>query len=237
MIPFTVAFHHATAHGVVTAVHIPDSPDPVPEGILGRLPREEQDFARESRGYRQVQFVGGRIALRLACEQLGAKPGALLPNDRGAAILPAGITGSISHKSTLAIAMAARAHQGILGIDLEDHGPPRLGIARKVLTPNELALIEQIPEQRRWIAVLLRFSMKEAIYKALDPYVRRYVGFHEAEVEPDLHGAAQVRLHLAQGEGPFIVDARYEWLFGRVLTSARIRPSTHDTLPQSTGTP
>ena len=36
--------------------------------------------------------------------------------------------------------------------------------------------------------------------------------------------AAVVELALAQGEGPFDVDARYEWLRGRILTSVRIRP-------------
>ena len=50
-------------------------------------------------------------------------------------------------------------------------------------------------------------------------------GFHEAEVEPDLDGAAVVKLVLTGGEGPFEVDARYEWLQGRLLTSVRIRPA------------
>jgi enterobactin synthetase component D len=223
VLPYTVAFHHATPHGVVTAVHIPDAPDPVPDEVLAQLPDPEAAHARTLRGYRQIEFAGGRIALRQACLQLGPAPAALLADDRGAPVLPAGLVGSISHKRGLAVAMAARVGQGTLGIDLEDYGPPRPSIAPRILTPEELAYVDALPDGRRWFAIVLRFSIKESIYKALDPYVRRYVGFHEARVEPDLHGAARVSLDLAHGEGPFDVDARYEWLRGRILTSVRIR--------------
>lgn len=233
MIPFSVAFAHATPHGVVTAVNIPDAPDPVPDGVLATLPPNEAEFARSLRGYRQVQFVGGRIALRESCAALGIRPGAILADDRGAPLLPGGLAGSVSHKATLAVGMAARPGRGTLGVDLEDYGPSRLGIASRVLTADELQAIAALPDQRRWIAVLQRFSIKEAIYKALDPYVKRYVGFHEAVVTPDLHGAASIELRLAPppgaggvvraAEGPFEVDARYEWLWGRLLTSVRIR--------------
>lgn len=223
MSDFSVAFHHATPHGVVSAIHIPDAPDPVPDGVLTRLPEAEAELARTLRGYRQVQFVGGRLALRLACEQLGVRPPPLLSDDRGAPRLPPGVAGSISHKGGLALAMAARATQGTLGVDLEDYGPPRPQIAPRVLTPDELAAVDALPPDRRWFGILLRFSVKESIYKALDPYVRRYVGFHEARVTPDLHGRAAIELLLANGEGPFEVDGRYEWLRGRVMTSVRIR--------------
>ncbi len=221
---FDVAFHHATPHGVVTAVHIPDSPDPVPEEVLARLSPAEAIHARTLKGYRQPSFVGGRLALRKACEQLGQHVSApILPDARGTPLLPAQLTGSISHKRDLAVGMVSFAAHGTLGVDLEDYGPPRLGIAEAVLRPEELAAIGSLPEARRWIAILVRFSIKESIYKALDPHVRRYVGFHEAFVEPDLQGGAQVALHLANGEGPFAVDARYEWLQGRLLTSVRLR--------------
>jgi 4'-phosphopantetheinyl transferase EntD len=224
--PFTISFHHATPHGVVTAVHLPDAPDPVPEAVLSRLPEVESAYARTLRGYRQVQFVGGRVAMRLACEQVGSRPPPLLPDDRGAPRIPPGLVGSISHKNTLAVAMAARAAQGTLGVDLEDYGPPRPGIATRILTATELRDVDALGGERRWFGVLVRFSIKEAIYKALDPYVHRYVGFHEAEVYPDLYGGARVALSLTGGEGPFQVDARYEWLRGRLLTSVRIRPGT-----------
>lgn len=218
-----MAFHHATPHGVLTAVHIPDSPDPVPERVLASLPGPEAAFARELRAYRQVSFVGGRIALRAAAAQLGQQVPPILPDDRSRPRLPPALAGSISHKRDLAVGMVSQAAHGTLGVDLEDYAPQRPSIAGHVLTEAEQATIASLPEGRRWIALLVRFSIKESVYKALDPYVRRYVGFTEAEVDPDLEGRARVALTLANGEGPFTVDARYEWLHGRLLTSVRIR--------------
>jgi enterobactin synthetase component D len=184
----------------------------------------EAELALSHKGYRQGQFVGGRLALRRACEQLGEQPPAIVSTARGAPTVGERLVGSISHKRTLAIGLAARSGQGSLGVDLEDYGPPRLGIAGHVLREAELEHLHQLPEARRWIALLLRFSVKEAVYKALDPYVQRYVAYHEAEVTPDLEGGAKVTLHLAHGEGPFDVDARYAWLHGRLITSVRIQP-------------
>ncbi len=222
--PFTVAFHHAAPHGALTAVHLADSPDAVPEAVLAALPDEEAELARSLRGYRQGQFVAGRLALRRACEQLGSRPPPLLSTDRGAPAMPPGLSGSVSHKRTLAIAMVASDRAGTLGCDLEDYGPPRLGIASHILTPVEMEALAGLADAERWIGVLLRFSIKESIYKALDPYVRRYVGFHEAIVTPDHERCAHVELALAGKEGPFQVDARYDWLAGRLVTSVRIRP-------------
>lgn len=222
--PFSTAFHSASPHGVLSAVTLPDGPDPVPDGVLSELHPVEAEFAATLRGYRQVQFVGGRLALRMARRQIGASLGPVLPDERGTPVLPRGFVGSVSHKRTLAVAMVARDSQGTLGVDVEDRLPERLRIADRILRPDELAAIAPLDEPERWNALLLRFSIKESIYKALDPYVRRYVGFHEAEVTPELDGCATVHLHLAQGEGPFRVDARYQWIPGRLLTSVRITP-------------
>jgi 4'-phosphopantetheinyl transferase EntD len=70
--------------------------------------------------------------------------------------------------------------------------------------------------------VLLRFSVKEAIYKALDPFVRRYVAFREMSVSPRADGTAEVRPHLPAAEGPFEIEATWRRTSGLVLTTARI---------------
>jgi 4'-phosphopantetheinyl transferase EntD len=124
--PFGTAFTDALPFGVLTAVHLPDSKDPVPQGILDQLPPQERDYAITLGGYRQVDFVGGRLALHRAIRSMGRKAGAVLAGPRGEPILPDGVAASISHKRTLAVALAARAGHGSLGVDLEDQGPPRM---------------------------------------------------------------------------------------------------------------
>lgn len=223
MTPWTPAFETATPHGVLAGVHLPPAPDPVPAEILAELPPAERACAEAMRGYRQVEFVGGRLALRAAMRAAGAPLQPVLPDERGTPRLAPGWTGSVSHKRTLAVGMVARTVDGTLGVDLEDREPPRSHLADRLLRPAELAAIADLPEDRRWTAILLRFSIKEAIYKAVDPWVRRWVGFHEAEVHLGLDGTAAVTLHLERGEGPFVVDARYQWMPGRVLASVRLR--------------
>lgn len=227
---YQIAYHHATSHGLLTAVHIPDSREPVPDAVMTRLLPEEQELARELGGYRQVQFVGGRLAMHQAMTQLRIPEGPVMPDERGAPVLPKGFAGSISHKRTVAVAMAARSTKGTLGVDIEDYGPPRLSIAPRVLTESELQAVSPLPDDRRWMEILLRFSLKESIYKALDPYVKRYVGFHEVEVWPDVTGRATAKFKLADGEGPFDAECRFEWIHRRLLTSVRIvRTATHPT--------
>jgi len=222
---FRLAFQHAGPHGVLVAFHIPDSPDPVPAEVLERLHPAEAELAREHRGYRQGQFVGGRLALRRACEQLGEQPPAILSTPRGAPIVGDRLVGSVSHKRNLAVGMAARPNDGSLGVDIEDYRPMRLSIQDSILRPEEVERIAHLPDERRWIALMLSFSLKESIYKALDPYVQRYIGFHEASVDLDLQGRADVTMHLTKGEGPFWVDARFAWLHGRVVSTVRARPA------------
>jgi len=101
-----------------------------------------------------------------------------------------------------------------------------MGIAKKVLTPEELSENQAIQDEaRQWIDVLMRFSIKESIYKALDPFVKRYVGFDEAHVRPELDGTANIRLSLKNKEGPFWAMGRYEWFHGHLITSVRLGES------------
>jgi 4'-phosphopantetheinyl transferase EntD len=92
-----------------------------------------------------------------------------------------------------------------------------------VLTPTEQEMVNRLPEERRWIAILLRFSIKEAIYKALAPRLERYIDFDEAEVLPRLDGTAAVNLRLREGPTPEEIEARYLWLDEHVLCTTRVR--------------
>lgn len=217
--PWTLAFVHALPHGVVAGVHLPDGADPVSAEVLARLSPAEREAAVLLRGYRQVQFVGGRLALAAGFTELGARRAPVLSDESGAPILPDGLVGSISHKQDLAVSLLARGSAGV-GIDLEDTDRPRLGVAERVLTTPEFAHVQTLPESRRWVDTVLRFSVKESVYKAVHPTVRRYVGFGEVSVWPSPDGNDRVEPHSPDLLG-FRFAARHAWIGTRVLSTVR----------------
>ncbi|MBL0171369.1 MAG: 4'-phosphopantetheinyl transferase superfamily protein [Gemmatimonadaceae bacterium] len=163
-------------------------------------------------------FVAGRRALRAALQQVAPNEviGPLLRTARGAPTLPFGLTGSISHKRARAIAVAAPSAGTVLGVDLEerplDVDLTRPSIATRILTDIERARIEGLDALAHREATLVHFALKEAVYKAIDPYVQRYVRFTEVELEIGAHGTAQVRLLLPE---PIMRDVRIDaqWRF------------------------
>lgn len=160
---------------------------------------------------RRREFVAGRTALR---ELLG-QPVPILADDRGAPVLPTGWVGSISHKGPRAAAIVAPGDHGFVGIDLEVAAPPRQPIERRVLTPREQAVA-------RGREVTLHFAIKEAIYKAIDPIVRRYVGFTEVELELSSDGGCTVHV-VDASRLPVVVEAWWQERDGHWLATARAR--------------
>jgi len=191
----------ALAHGACVVIALDD-----PEAALAALAPAEQHRAGELAPVRRRDFIAGRTALHLA---LGS-PAPILSDDRGAPILPPGWIGSVSHKGALAAALVSPAGAGHVGIDLEVAAAPRQDIARRILTPREQSAL---PDRGR--AVTLRFAIKEAIYKAIDPYERRYVGFTEVELELAGEGVA-VTTAL-----PYAIEATWREHAGHWIATAR----------------
>ena len=215
--------------GTIVTVAIPAG-GPSPEE-LSRLHPEERARTGDMGPFRLSTWAAGRRAMAEALRAIGGPRAPILSTDRDGPAMPAGFVGSISHKRDLAVALAARDEGWHVGVDVETPGPSRLRIVDRVLTPDERDELMRRPEHERWPALLARFSLKESVYKALDPFVRRYVGFHEARVHipdaaPGMFADATVQLDLTQGEGPFEVQASLRCgLRQGVLTVARIRPA------------
>lgn len=176
---------HPSRHGTVVVV----AAQPELTQQLTALHPAEQEIAASLPPIRQREWVAGRCALREALrreELLDSSP--ILRDERGAPLVPAEALGSLSHKGDLAAALVVRRRAGCsLGLDLEHTRGPRVDISRRVLTPAELDELARFGEHQgtdgRASQLALRFSLKEAIYKAIDPWVRRYVGFREVEME------------------------------------------------------
>ena len=226
--PYTTVHKIAFPFGVLTSVRLPTEPKPVPQKVLRQLRPEEQEVVKGMSGYRQLTWTGGRLALHKSLGALGVRHGPLLSGPYGEPLLPEGFSGSISHKGNLVVALAARGDHGTLGVDLEDpSGPPR-DVARKILCEEEMTWVSSLPAERQWPATLMHFSLKEAIYKALFPHVRRYVGFKEARVQIDVNDLCTAQLQLKDQEGPFKVEARLHWLGDKILSAARIQAAPQD---------
>jgi enterobactin synthetase component D len=210
-------------HGLLGAFHLPVEPGSIPTEVLDRLHPQERALAEEMKGYRQVQWIGGRLAARETAKRLGLGLGPLETDPFGAPKAPPSLAISIAHKKHLAVALVARRKHGALGVDLELTSPSRLDIAPKVLTERELTQVDELEAHRRWTSVLIRFSIKEAIYKALAPRLKRYIAFEEAEVQPKTDGSADIRLQLSEAPSPAQLDAEYVWIDDSLVTTVRVR--------------
>ncbi len=205
-----------TSHGLGAIIELADH---AIDDALAVLPPAEQAHAAQLSLIRRRELVCGRTALHDALAALapGLADLPILPDDRGAPVLPPGWIGSISHKGRRAVALVAAAHEGgaRIGIDLELAAAPKQDIARWILTAREQ---ETLADRGR--GATLRFSIKEAIYKAVDPFVRRYVEFTEVELDVG-DGIATVTSAL-----PFAIETTWRELDGHWLATARVSRPT-----------
>ncbi|HLV61158.1 MAG TPA: 4'-phosphopantetheinyl transferase superfamily protein [Fredinandcohnia sp.] len=208
--------------GMVVAVALPEGTEPVPARQLEALPEAERDYARTLRGRRQIEWVGGRLALRLAAATRGLELGPVLPGPWGGPDLPPGIVASISHKRRIAAAVIATG-EATLGLDVEALAPKRPAIARRILDAEELERWQDLPETSRWSFLVRRFSLKEATYKAIHPHLRRYVGFAEAHVARAEPGDVSIFVRTRAGEPRLCLEADCLEMEGHVWALVRAR--------------
>lgn len=218
-----------SCHGLCAGVRITfakNSSESLMQALLVRLHPEEVRLAGRMPGRRALDWVGGRIAVREAMKSTlpGGCRAPVFSTPRGAPLIPGGFCASISHKSNesevLAVALVARAEEGSIGIDLEIVDEPREAIAPLVLTPAELKKVQRLPGPDRWLQILLHFSLKEAVYKAIDPVVQRYVDYQEASLNLSPEGSAEIIWHTAGLQG-LQVEALWTMRGRYILTSAK----------------
>jgi phosphopantetheine--protein transferase-like protein len=225
---FAVMFQRQLPAGLCVGVSLPEAKD---FALPPQVHPDEVALVRASPAARRLTFIGGRVAMRTALAALGAGADEtawpILPTPRGAPSPPPGFVASVSHKREIAVAIAARAEptpRTTVGIDVEIPRSLRADIAPRVLTPAERAEIAHLDSRARDAEVLLRFAAKEAIYKALDPWVRRLVSFQEVEIGTAADGRRTARLALARDDGPFAVELHDASDDAFVLVVATVTP-------------
>lgn len=192
------------------------------EFFLGRLAMRQtlQNFTCETISNGQRCDVGPESLIQ------GQKYSPILKDEYGRPTVPKGFVGSISHKRSTAVALVEKEQptsSGLsegssldkevpvkgIGVDIEDISR-KTRIAKRVLTQKELNNVGNLASVSAEEEVLLRFSLKESVYKAIHPIINKYVGFQEGEVTPFDDGTAKVRLNI-KGANRAMLNVTAHW--------------------------
>jgi len=171
-------------------------------------PTEARNAASMGSSARAAAFCGGRAALHSAMRACGiAHVGPIARAACGSPVLPPGVLASISHTHGLAASLVRLATPGALeaiGLDVEYSArtfAPRLG--DRVLTESERAQVsaEAALGSSPQAGVLLRFSLKEALYKALHQLdAHEGIAFRDVTMTPLLNGSVTCRWDASRHE-------------------------------------
>lgn len=150
----------------------------------GLLEGEAEAVGPRAVAQRRTLFAFGRAAARDALGQLGVAPVAIRRGAGGEPLWPDGIVGAISHTHSMAVALVGwRSDYAGLGVDVEELGRGvDARIARLVARPAEMAWVNPEAGLER---LIMLFSAKEAIFKALYPVEQVWFGFADAELSWD----------------------------------------------------
>ena len=239
---FATAFEVPVTDGLCLALRLPvDESTSLP---LDELHQRERDMMENMKPARRITFAGGRVALRRALYTLcdvGLDGCPVLQDGVGAPVLPEGTLGSISHTRGLVAAVIALPPDGLtyagesddspsppqraVGVDVEGTGrvlSPR--VALRCLHDDERRSLDDAPSGLAASEeLLLRFSMKEALYKALHPLVRQTIRWHSVQILPQADGSCTVRPGGLEEQVGATLDVEASWQVreGYYVTTAR----------------
>lgn len=172
------------------------SSSPVDPLAIDGLTEAERALIARAIDKRKFEFATARQLARALLRELARPAVEILNGEDRAPSWPEGVAGSITHCDTrVLVAMTERA-RGTVGVDIEH----RQGLARElwktVFSKSEVARLDaHFDDASRGRMALVLFSAKEALYKAQYPITRKFMGFHELEVElvPDGGEAGALR--------------------------------------------
>ena len=180
-------------------------------------------FIQRSVLTRRAAFVCGRICAEQALQKF-VPTRSVRVGARGEPVWPTGIVGSITHNEHLACAVVS-AKTGLVGIGI-DSETIATSASRRAIEATCCTRAEKEAWTRRATNALpatLIFSAKEAFYKAIHPFVGRFVDFDEAEVTDIEWSEGSVTLRAASAllleSSPLRVTCRFACSGGMVHTA------------------
>lgn len=223
--------HHSTLSFAGHTLHcIAFDPDSVQEHDLFWLPHHAQLHAAGRK--RKAEHLAGRIAAVHALRDYGSKAVPAIGEQRQP-LWPAGLSGSISHCATTALAVVSRQP---VGVDIEAIFTPQM--AEELtgsIVDNEEREILRSSALPFTLALTLAFSAKESLYKAFCGRVNAWPGFDSAKVIAI--NASRMSLRLTALFSPNLVDhvVTVEWQTRGecAITLCQPRPTFQETGPRS----
>lgn len=148
---------------------------------------EELELIKGVNDKRAREFSTGRLCAHQALHKLGIDNFPVLKGEHRAPIWPSHVVGSISHCRELAGAVVAnKQHIKSIGLDIENRKQLNFDIARHVCTEEEKMWLNAQEPTRRNLALLLIFSIKEAIFKCVYQETQIQLRFQQCQTLPEL---------------------------------------------------
>ncbi|EAP7621680.1 4'-phosphopantetheinyl transferase superfamily protein [Salmonella enterica subsp. houtenae] len=176
------------------------------------------DILKSAVTKRRAEYLAGRYAASQLLQEAGCNDAVTMGADR-APVWPVGWWGSISHTEKWAIAiLGPHRFNTRLGIDIEMLRPDvMLEIANTFTIASERNVLatNHLPYET---ALLIAFSAKESLFKALYPQAQNFFGFEAAklcelrpypnrftleltrQLAPDLHASYRIHGYYLMGE-------------------------------------
>ncbi len=178
---------------------------------------------------RQREFATARMIARQLLAEFGVYRYPLLNDDDRVPIWPTDLLGSISHCNECCLVAVQRKNNGPIniGVDIEPDDPIDADLWPAFATEHELRWIKSQNNSNSGRMAHLLFSAKEAVYKCVFPITRKFIEFHDVEIECDLDANVfypTIRdLEVTGKLGSTILTGRFQRSNGFIFTSSSLR--------------
>jgi len=186
----------------------------------GQLMACEREAVENACEKRRNEFSTGRYLLRRLFSEFGLGGVELPKGSNGGVILPAGYCGSIAHTGSLCVAALTTVGDIVsIGIDVETIGDVGEQECCIFMPQDEYDIMFLLEPEARQVRMAAAFSVREAIYKCLNPVFGRWIDFQDARVSFSDDGAS-VAVKIKNYEGLSGLECRYEAGDNMVFASA-----------------
>jgi 4'-phosphopantetheinyl transferase EntD len=157
---------------------------------------EERQILGDAIEKRVHEFSTGRFCAHQALRKIGIDNFPVLKGNHREPIWPDNVVGSISHCRDLAGAVVADKRQvRSVGLDIENIKPLDTDIARHICIEEEKQWVAKQAFSHQNQALLLIFSLKEAIFKCIYQAAGLQLQFKQCRISPELeNGTAKADL-------------------------------------------